>query len=707
MATITSALGRFLEDWCDPDSEARFGHIQIPPYRIEGLLETMRQHFQTANSHMPFFVVPDGELEIGTGLNCENEEFPSELMSFSKLMSVIRHNRYPGIGEKWRVGYGVEEWEADEILPRKSIFVLQLDPAVSADCALALIDLVNWALSANDIDGNRVQLLTISAEKDSGFLSKLISVAAPRNRVYDLDLAVHGEQDPEKGAIVFSTTGTAEKAANILASIRNGPEIPRVIVTFDEGLFDEVWNGLRQSEYDLVDAKFCINGDVSSLTNLKIGEGADGQTLLILVDSELHILPLGLPSCDELHLALYDGYIPGQPLWDDATAQVTMCPRSTSGDDRRLQLWWARQPSIKKRHIYATGKGIPAFLEDSCVRERLVEISQLGGFIAAAMDMSSWGVDAEKAIACFVRYSLRIEEMYRRLTIQRVITSKGPPIEEDELEKPRPALFLSEVEANVFRNVLSLLDYDHRLALLVALEANPVARILKVEIAAILKFGSGNLVELRATDDKEYEKKLDQMLKGCHDVSGALCSTGSIWFTLGHFRRVRSGGDALNDLSNLVYVKESFVAKVHTLTEDIKGVLEKAGAKSSPSISINQEDERQVQRDLARAYIYQLTWSRYPAPSKRIVHKFLSTMTTCTLAREPKGASYIIDFHALVSENGGALGICHDVHSSRTNNEISSDDWTWIPSQVVADWLKANEPDRHICEVLSTGIQHH
>ncbi|KAH7262920.1 hypothetical protein BKA59DRAFT_505939 [Fusarium tricinctum] len=711
MATITSELERFLDFWCHPKSEARFGHIQIPPYRIGGLLETMRQHFQTSKSHMPFFVIPDGEMKIGAGLNLENDEFPSELMSFTKLLSVLRNNRSPSDYDDWKVGYGVEDWNAGEVLPRRSIFVLQLDPAVPADCALALIGLVNWTLWVNRLDqNNRVQLLTISAEKDSDFLSRLVSVAAPGTQVVNLDLAVHGEQDPQSGAIVYDTIDNAGKVANIVASIRNNPEVSRVIVTFDKGFYDELRTGLGDGSGHGEEIH-CLSGDVSNLTNLRTGEVADGKPLLIMIDGELPILPLELPSFDELYLVLSDGKVTGPPLWDNATAQIVMRPRNTSRDDRRLQIWWARQPSIRDRHIFATGRGLPAVMENSYVRKRLVENSQLGGFIAAVIDMSSWGVNSSKAITCFARFARQVDDMRRRLTIQAVITNKGPPLPEDEFNRPLPALALSEEEANVFRGVLSLVDYDHRLALLVALEAEPGARSTKVEIAAILKHGPGKLVGRLPSSGKREQRNIERMLQGCQDVNQALSSTGSIWFTLGQFRRARlRHDDGSDDLHNLVYINQPLVTDVDTLIEEINSVLRKAGVdfrdRNTDSLAIGQEEECQVQRDLARAYIYQLAVSHFPGPGQRMVHRFLSTMNPCILARDPKSVMSIIDFYTLISQDEAVFGICHGISSLGTEDSILSKDWTWIPGQVVANWRYENAPGKNICEVLNTGAQY-
>lgn len=711
MSTITSELKSFLESWCAPDSKARFGHIQIPPYRIGGLLETMRQHFQTSKSHMPFFVIPDGEMKIGAGLNSENDEFPSELLSFSKLLSVLRHNRSPSDDDDddWKVGHGVEDWKAVEVLPRRSIFVLQLDPAVSADCALALIGLVNWTLWVNALHlDNRVQLLTISAEKESNFLSKLVSVAAPGTQVLGLDLSVHGEQDPQSGAIIYSTMDTAEKAAKIVASIRNHPETSRVIVTFDKGFYRALRTGLGDGS-GFADEIHCLNGDVSNLTKLRTGEVADSKTVVIMIHGELPILPLELPSFDELYLVLSDGEFTGPPVWDCTAAQIVMQPQNPSRDDRRLQLWWGRQPSIENRHIFATGKGVPAFLDDSFTRERLVENSQLGGFIAAVFDMGSWGVDTDAAIACFVRFSRQVEEMCGRLTVQGVITSQGPP--KDESNKPSPALALSEEEAIVFRGVLSPLDYDHRLALLVAIEAEPGARSTKVEIAAILKHGSGNLVGLTPSSGRREQRNLERMLQGCQDVRQELSSNGSIWFTLGQFRRARlMHDDDSDDLHNLVDINWSLVVNVDTLIEDISRVLPRAGIylrnRDADSMAMSQEEERQVQRDLARAFLYQLTFSRYPGPGQRIKHKFISTMNVCILPTDPNRVRSTIDFYRLVSQNEVALGICHDLSSSETKGEILSEDWTWIPGQVVANWLHENAPGREIYQVLNAHLQH-
>ncbi|KAF5668073.1 hypothetical protein FHETE_5339 [Fusarium heterosporum] len=704
-ATLISKVEQFLEPWHNPQERVRGGHIRTPPYLVteDNLVERIRHCFESAGNPGPFFYCATKKERQASVFSDSKDEW---MFTYRQLASEIPNSRRYHEEDRWSTPgrFGASQSFRDSKLPRKGVFILQLDPQVSADFALTLIALLTWARDISTKSGTYLRILAISAENDTTFISRLWSELVPSAQVSHLDLAVHGVQDPEVGAVLYSPVSHDEIVVKIMGRIHAEPATTRVIMSFDEDFFDQLATELELRAVPQ-DARICMDGDVSELIDLN-PQSTKTPTTLIRVIGEMPVLPLTLPSCDEFHLVLGKNAT-SVGLWEKKVEQVVTLSRQASREDRRLQLWWIRQKSATKRYLYTTDNGLEAFLAGSLVRQRLVENSQLGGFIAGVVDMAAFSdLNVRKVIHCFVRYTLRGDETYERLMVQRVITSKGPKLPSDAKGTHRPGLALSKIEAKAFRIVLPWVGYDYRLALFVAIECGPIVRRFKLQLAMILCHDMSKLMALR---EGVTEEDVNNLLAACKSVGSDLASTGSIWFVLGHFQRLHDVVDPKSDplAKSLKVDREHFqlVAAEIRLTEHLFE-LEGVALAGQRDLFMDHRIATQIHSHLARAYVYQLMVSQRSG-SGSLTHKLVPTMNDSQPLKDYRLPLSLIDISGSTGNANDdiAFGVSHDLRSDE-EGDVFFGDWTWISSEAVAEWQREIGPGRNIYELLNTGIQH-
>ncbi|KAF9769833.1 hypothetical protein IL306_012676 [Fusarium sp. DS 682] len=684
------------------EPRARFGHIQMPPYRLgeASLMELIRQEFMEGGcTDMNIFVVPDSERSTRFGTPDDNVE--TATLTFSALLEALRATKQAGDsgheGSDWGVRLFEEEvggWRFHSILPTSLVLVLHLDPQMSADCALSLIGVVQWALHVSTaISFSEIRVLTLSPDEDTNFLSKIVPLTAPGMEVAYINLAAYGEQDPAGGSRVSPSHDTARCAGEILSGFRSNQNRRRLIVSFTPELSKLLNKGL--SEIERRQFKI-LPGDLGP----KIFDFIPPSGNVVLQFSRPpSFLPLQFEGFDELHGLLSPGPHMAQ-AWDNISRQVIEYSRPISREDRRLQYWWIRQPLISERRLYYGDQALPLFLDGGGSRPLLVENSQLGGFVAAVFDTETWGVDVDGVLSHFVQSLLQVQEMKTRLRIQRLISTTG--------------VALSKDEASIFRTILSTFKYDYRLAMLVALDSTAFVRRIKVQLAFMIQFGV-NVISVKNESTLSNSKLRQDLLEGCLGIPSSLAKQGAMWLNLGLFKQYLLDPDLHKDALKISIRKEAFSKGV----EDMLALLSQQGISVSQGplslaadADLSSDEERQLQQQLLRAYLYQLTVTYYPKVNGRIEtgrglsHTALSSLTSCEV--RPSNILTLVSLKALLRKEGDfAFGICHGLSRPGGSNNLSCKDWTLIPGEIIAEWQSHMGRDDNIFEVLYTEVQHY
>ncbi|KAF5695937.1 hypothetical protein FGLOB1_13917 [Fusarium globosum] len=725
--TVISELERFLKpivEFVEPNSDSdeseedssvegssngkvRFGHVQIPPYRLGkvSLLESVRQISTKANRFNAemIFVVSDREKELGVGVNDDGKVTPV-ILTFSELIDSLRASKKGAKMAKWTTS--PKPWKKGKALPVGVVLAICLDPHMSADCALCILGTVRWAIDqACDYDETDIRILTFSAEKEFNFLSEVVSFLSPDKHVASVNLAARGLTNAAHNSWVCTQPSSVACAGDILKKLRLTKEARRLILSFDETLEREFKAQLRDDEQATVEFR-TVEATVSVAPLLDLKRSEKGPNVLFIsFQGEVPFLPLAIRSFDELYVVMGTSGI-NKKAWDEFSRQTIELPHWASTEDRNLQQWWVNQPSIPSRFLYTVGQKHELFIEAGGPRFRLVENSHLGGFIASLADIASWGIDPAAALACFVSKSRRAQEMSLRLRTQGLTAKDGL------------GLGLSESEAAVFRSVASLLGYDHRLALFVALDSRSEVRRVKVQLAAMLKYSTDQVICIHQSvfDDR---KKYNSVIRGCHGHGSSMARQGTMWLNLGLLKRhqkmaeLQDADSSPEDtLSELVRVRSDRALLIATETGEILDRLVKLGVNvendssvAHESNELRQEAKDEISYHLVRSFTHNLVvtenLSANEKDAPRLSHKVMSTWLDVKQYERAR----LIEINSYVKkEMGRAFGIGYNFGWDKHGHPTLSD-WTYIPSIVVAEWRSKFKPDVTFYEILNTDVE--
>ncbi|KAF5600421.1 hypothetical protein FPANT_2436 [Fusarium pseudoanthophilum] len=683
---------------------ARFGHIKIPGFRLQGpsLMESIRQSFSSTQAENVIFVASELERAVGFGLT-EPGVVPIELV-FSELLTCVKMNRADaGHGTAWKSPRD-GTWQQG-ILPRNIAVVFQIDPSVPADCALALIAIVQWALDVSLETGSYIRVLTLATDENCNFLTTLTK--AP---IEYLDLSMQDVSFLIESATtqIHSTKDVTATLEELAEDFRRAPTVPQLVLSFRNADLADRYDGMNgQVHTSLMEQTDEHQGLLEYATCPN-----DSHAVWLNVDPALSLLPIQFQGYDKIHILLGSQLL--STAWDNITEQLAENLRWTSREEREAQLQWARQPPNSEVHIHledettgSNGEDIEHFISSTNCRRRQVENSQMGGFIAAVMSLESWGLDIRRMIACFNRYPSRIGCMQHRLRIQRIITST--------------TLNLSQGEAAAFTAVLPLVSYDHRLAFFVALDSHQMVRKVKIHLAAMISSDMENIVTLRTDQPIDpLGEKARALLDSCWGHCKGMEGYGTFWLLLGLWKGFEvardNGRENTGPLRELVLDdRASFRAK--NLIIAMSKALMDVGVESASHQTFHGEHEpfteerrRVLQTHLLQAYIFQLTGG-YKAladlqTGPRVFHRFIANdvlvQVPCVFTR----VTSLVSVERLLEDAGDnlVLGISHSVvRIGKSANCLM--DWTMVPKDLVARWLVDHRPGLVMRVALGSRIQ--
>lgn len=718
---MLNELKTFLTSFCAPirrqpgTTPVRFGHITTPPYRLRHpslmeLIATALPSTGDKNDLRRFFVMTDYECQMITEeITAElcKGTFPAVIATFADILQALRGiRRCPGSSRlAWQTTTDPLGWEKNGGIPRRAIIVIQLDPQVSADSALALIALVQWVFDICADTRASLHVLTMSTDPGYNIVPAIAELRCPGIVVAELNLAALAEHDPVANAQVIEEQGITSKIDEAIDRI--GQRSLAVILIGDATVAgNESKPGLDRTELQHARrmAQFnCSRRWVKGLPNIWILE----------IKGNCPLLPTALEGYEEVHVVLGPSY--RDVAWHNDAGQLAVFNRITARDERRDQLWWARQPNTKATYVYTGGSSIEAFLEAGHHRHRLIEDAHLGGFIASVFDMQSWGIDAKRVIRrCMQAPALNMAmEMLDRLHVQRVISRDG--------------LILPELDAKAFRSILPLVDYDHRLALFVALDSgdsDDIVRMVKVQLAAVAGFGLERVFSFKSLDQDLFEvleknPQLPSMIyDACAGYGRGLAPMGTMWLSLGlwkHFLKTEyaSFNAKYKALHDLIAIDRALSQLAETRANEMYHALQGHGILVPPAMQvvkeandINEAQKLQLQAHLLRSFLHQLVAVYIPDGSSSLAYDLIATDTTVSEISHSDSIAGILpidQIHEMDAANC-SFGVCHLLHKFPGKSAFLAYDWTHIPVSVVAQWKDENAQDMDLCDALTSGI---
>ncbi|KAG5821638.1 hypothetical protein H9Q74_000015 [Fusarium xylarioides] len=691
---------------------ARFGHVKIPMSHADSqnVLDMINQSL-IKGGHDGDLLIVSSDLEIGLarGLRGPRHLLP---MSFSEALDQLRDNRVAAGDEsnfKWKSPSG----QSQGVLPVDVFVVFHIDPTLPADCALALIALVEWALGVSSERESNIRVLTICSDSECDFLSNLVGLRAPELFVSHLDLTDDND-DTLKGVDIQTLLSSQDTIEVIRNSLIERPDISNIVVSFRS---PALWTSMANlvDEYRLEERIVSSVEDLSEIVN--IIERREKETIVWLtIDPALPLPALQFRGYDNVYV-LPSSRHETAPCWDNRTHQVVYYPRSVSSDERLSQLAWARQDSAtvyllleedsidpEKNHTTTKPFKVPGIR-----RRRLLENRQIGGFILSVVELSSWGFDVNGVLDCFIRYSLRRNIMKYRLEKQGIIDQDG--------------VALSGNEACALRSLLPLFNYDHRPAFFVALDSDEIARKIKIQLATVVALGLDRLVLLKTEEEIEPgSPQAKAILSWCWGYAKDLAAQGTMWLALALWRgytfsRVARFGQGSFD--DLIKVDPALNNKANDLLKRVSNKLDLLGVRSASDATIDQETmsmddkaERKLQSHLLKAYVFQLSMGNHPleggipqvskAPVFWMIARWAETETLVL----PSSITSLIVPEDLMADSGeaGFSSISHDIDRATSEFTVLQD-WNMIPNSVVAEWLVEYRPGHNVFAALAAPFE--
>jgi hypothetical protein len=389
-----------------------------------------------------------------------------------------------------------------------------------------------------------------------------------------------------------------------------------------------------------------------------------------------------IDAFQELHLVL--GRIDtATPAWDNKSQQVLVYPHRTSKQDRTSQLWWAYQPGGAAVTVYSAKYTPGDFIENGASHVRLVQGSELGGYVAAALDLISFGVGSEDTMALFIQNPLVVEDIKNRLITQRLISDSG--------------LNLSPTQAKFFRYILPEVNYDHRLAMLLALDSSPAVRYRKAEFAATLLAGlccsfKNKMITLQDIQDVFVMSRA---------YGGSLVKYGTTRATIGlvkhYYLSVMVDSNDSVRLKDIVKIQPGTRVQ-HLILQQFLNAFGQHRLDTSISSrvmkwnDISEADKLQFHTHLFRAYMHQTILLHRPIEGNHDTHEHdftsLTSMQACGFSLGTEVLSLLFNPWRVSREGGneGWYGISHEL--SRSSTSLTFHDWDVIPAEVVALWSR-------------------
>ncbi|CCT72058.1 uncharacterized protein FFUJ_13944 [Fusarium fujikuroi IMI 58289] len=533
-------------------------------------------------------------------------------------------------------------WKFDEDRPQTVL--LYVDPLMSAECALAILETVHWATDISYATPVRVIIVSNAPLPDS--LKRLIRHYGHKS-IRKFTFEVPEETMEERRAMYKIIV-----CYSPWKWIRDLPEDNQGLtqrIEKDHSLNDRLKNLERIPHRDIP-----IH-EPKQVDKNKYNVVTDKKGCIILQLPPGYRMPSRLDGFGQIHLCI--STFREQTIFDPHTEQLTRVRLLTSQEERREQVSLAFRtvnPPFRVA-VYCDEVTVDNFLE-SGASERCLKIcnEHAPGFLLSLVFLMDWGNRRPQYHLMFL--------FHRAAKVNRS-DDEGPASAEES------GVFNSlgdsiNARAHIVQQLLPILDFNYRLTVLHDLQS--LIRLF-------------NFPHRGTMSNEEYR---DSLVAACHGWTWPLAHTGSMWLAVGLWKHgatiVRdhnmtdSNERALTALSNTFI--SSFIA---VLPDFLAETEEMTGSECS-----------EIQKYLAWAYIHQIVETRKLSDGK-IVHQLGAS------TREPQDNFCVTlppwafdgnDYSNFIEEDGSCdddieciMGVFHGMSREFAMPNLYLDDWTYIP----------------------------
>ncbi|KAF4342769.1 hypothetical protein FBEOM_3291 [Fusarium beomiforme] len=671
----------------------RFGHLTVPVclgpvYAImDCIASTIRQ---TEFDSPVIFILSRHEQRL-CNLSTMNElpilpDYQDKTLEYSWFSSVLEGNRTNEGPGGWKQVENKNEWELNLSLPKEAFIIFSVDPYMSADCALALTGLVQWACDTAERQGANIRVLTTSSHFGNQLLSELVSIRSQYPVThYELPIPTYVDVIP---ADALDNSEGDEMFDRIETRALARDEDDKHALLFVPPLVrTDIWPNLGPalSRNDLLIKHINDDGPLMEwhLTAQNGPATLHDFGTVIDVDVE-HPIPSFLYGYSHAQIVL--GKRCFRKVFDKDVKQVVYTQLALTQHELNDLQWWCYQPDITPGNItiYLGADGLRACEDAPVYAPRHVENDHAAGFIAGVYAISHWGVDVGRVLQAFVKSPGIVFEMEQRLQKVGIIHPRAQK------------LCLGDSQEAVFKAVLHLVRYDHRLAHFIALKSSdPQVRRLKVQLA----------VAMVLAKDWFFETHGEVIL--CGWGVRDYVTWGDLWLNMGLWKRLSSDHEDFENLSvsdtsiiTDAYNTESLPAQgafifrqmTTALEEILNGMTEYPDVCLPPHRIRNEVGDldihqmKQLLRHFLCSHLYQATKSHLVIDAEdhgHLEHILLSSRTKLELRSSlfPLTIRTFMD----LEEDGIVYGICTLLVLEE--DTLIGTRWTYVPHDLIAEWF--------------------
>ncbi|KAL6413108.1 hypothetical protein AUP68_02606 [Ilyonectria robusta] len=720
MSTTTDEALDAIAQWASSSDPVVFRHLRVNhgDFTHPGVRQSIwksvtkhKDHVIFVGSKMEADVAKDGTWDL-------NSESPPTFATYLEFVELLEKNRTRnGKGhEAWK-----EEWQPDgriqkSILPSRLLIIMSIEPQMPCECAIALVAAVHLAMDISQRKEAGIRVLTMSPGEEAPALGRLLELySVPRATQVDMS-----GTSPTGFQTVCADP--SEVSRHVLYNLTPDPAEKDIIMCFpsfnrtfplgahfqrldDSGVLDKAWIEAESSRWPRSELIFA---------NLQWEEGTPGH---LVYASNGFRAPCGIAGFDRVHIVL--GSTDVTPVFDAVTGQITLTELALSRDERLEQVSWIGRADCLPENIFVyidtRHCTVEEFVEAGHGYRRLkVSNRQLGGFLGSLAGMSHWGLDFYQIAEQFVTEHVALREMTSRMLRQEIITQ--PSVSRcDDI-----TLGMPDDERIIFKTVLPLLDYDHRLAYFLARRSSSgLVRQVKIQVAALMCVGPHEVVQLFNPDEKTSAENLADLVNACWGCTRRMAKTGTIWLMSSLWKRVvnssSSGGDLEPSVcrkshshlpipdtfssvdSQRLFELKDLIAALNTAL----GILGVPNQYLDMTQGIDEKDltkpqELELQVDLLHAYLFQLV------VSTKHRHDGAEVFMTHDISTAKWFGTIVVWFRLMIDAawqtDGNPEAVYGVYHLLRRRGQhVDLQEWTWIPIQLVSDWhfAKAGEETIH------------
>lgn len=701
-APITPEALDAIAHWASSSDPVAFRHLRVKhrdfnhPRVCQAIWKSVTKHHDRIN-----FVGSEMENDVAQESARDwNWEGPT-LETYVEFVDSLEKDRAQnGKGpEVWKEELQPGDTIQNRISPSRVLIIMSVEPQMPSDCALALIATVHWAADISKRKDACVRVITVSPEEEAPALRSLLELySVPRATQVDMSGTL-----PTGFQIVCADP--SEVATQVLYNLTPDPAGKDIVVCFppfkrtfelgdcfqqlnDYGVLEKAW-------IDTDSSHWFRNGSI--VTNLQLEEDTLGQ---LVYTSNGFRAPCGITGFDRVHIVL--GSTDITPIFDAVDSQITLTELALSRDERMEQVSWIGRADCLPENIFVyldtQHRTVEEFVEAGHGRRRLkVSGRQLGGFLSALAGMSHWGFDVYQVAEQFVHEDFALREMITRMSRQEILAPPSVSLHNSI------TLGMHDDERIIFKTVLPLLDYDHRLAYFLARRSSsPLLRQVKVHVVALMCVGSHDVVKFRKEVERTPTEAVADLVNACWGCTRRMATTGAIWLMLGlwsqgakqhhSFRRISRachhvdlpipGTSASVNMRSAAKVADIIVALQFALSEKGVPLRQRDISQESEDLYLTKSQELELQRDLVRAYLFQFLGSSKQRVAGEEVVLTCDTLTRKAFGSMAEGSRLMIDAALQTEEHPGTVyGIYHFL--KREGDNVMFQDWTWIPTQLV------------------------